>query len=245
VKRNKDKENTNLEQENVIFENERTGTLEEMVSTKEQLLISSNSTENRDNSTNRKDKVEVSNNIISIVKSKINSRVTKDNTSGTTESESEQERQVEHSRSHRQLKKVVTIGRRPVIDFSTSRNSNKNSNNSKVTLGISLKTNNIHMMRPNNRTKNTNTTDGKNHRVDTVKNFSRDNNHRLGDNTEGRDNKNINLRMTEEPEQMLEHNSITEVITVVEGSGQVDVKHKENYTNRQNREGKHKEKRSN
>ena len=179
------------------------------------ILITSNfttpeikSSKNTNNSTKTQNIMKMSNNIISIMKSDIQTRISKYNTSNTTKSK-------QYNKKNRQYKWCIPMwfttkySTNPTKYFNTSRQCYNHCCSCKISSSINILTNTKHMMRPYLKSQYTNRQHCINHTLITKYRFQYKTWYNMRNNTKTRQNQNINFRMTKKPKQMLIQNRIT------------------------------------
>ena len=162
----------------------------------------------REDRSKRQHVMEVSDDIIGIVKVTVEPRIRQHDASYAADCEQEDEPDGPHHRC-READGAAPHCRDPGKDFHTCRNRNNHRREDEVTLRVKRQSSSIHVMRPDDETNRPN----RNHRIRhteiTENRLLRERRDDVADNAEARQNHDVHLWMTEEPEQMLIQNRIT------------------------------------
>ena len=118
-----------------------------------------------------------------------------------------------------------------VIDLITSWNRNEKRDSREVSTDINIERVNIDVMNPNNERKSRDTQQGDNNRITRKNQNSSYISKNVANDTETRQDQDINLRVSKEPEEVLIQDIVTTIVSVIEGAIIVNVQQDEQQTN--------------
>jgi hypothetical protein len=192
------------------------------------------SAEDSENSSSRENIVEVGNNVESVMEGNIKTTIRKCNSSETSSSEEEEEPNSKEGVWLREISASTPSRSSPGEDLDSGRNGNNSGRGSEVGTGINVKTDSVSVVSPNKETEDSNRDSSVNSTKISENRLSRSGGKNLAQDSESRKNKDINFRVTEEPEEVLVEDRVSAGRRVVESSVEITVGQKSGNTSSKN-----------
>ena len=186
--------------------------------------------------------MEVRNHIIGVVQNHIETSVRENNARHTTNGEQEDET---NRPQHRNTEgdRATPHRRNPGEDFHPGRHSNHHRGSGEISACINAQSNGVHMVRPNNEANEPNRNHGVGHSQITKHWLFGEGRDDVADNAKGRQDHDIHLWVSEEPEQVQEQNRVATAFRDEECSAEIAVSQQHGDRTRQNRHCQQKQKR--
>ena len=166
--------------------------------------------------------MEVGNDVVGIVQGAVNARVGKHDTRHAAYGEQEDEAERPLHR-HFELDRSAPHGGNPREDLHTGWHGNHHGGEHEVGLRVHADTGSVHVVRPHNEADEADGDHGVGHAEVAEHRLARERRHDLADHAEARQDENVNLRVSKEPEQMLVEERIAATLRREERGAEVAV----------------------